>query len=102
MKNKVKNISVISTGSWVPSNLNDQEVKTPSYKILIKSLVLNASIGIHEFEKKKKQKISIEDIKKKTPKIVFYTDKLKINLKSMSSLDFWFAKYPNGKYIVND
>ena len=28
-------------------------------KILIKSLVLNASIGIHEFEKKKKQKISI-------------------------------------------
>ena len=59
MKNKVKNISVISTGSWVPSNLNDQEVKTPSYKILIKSLVLNASIGIHEFEKKKKQKISI-------------------------------------------
>ena len=56
MKNKVKNISVISTGSWVPSNLNDQEVKTPSYKILIKSLVLNASIGIHEFEKKKKQK----------------------------------------------
>ena len=59
MKNKVKNISVISTGSWVPSNLNDQEVKTPSYKILIKSLILNASIGIHEFEKKKKQKISI-------------------------------------------
>ena len=52
--------------------------------------------------RKKKQKISIEDIKKKTPKIVFYTDKLKINLKSMSSLDFWFAKYPNGKYIVND
>jgi len=36
MKNKVKNISVISTGSWVPSNLNDQEVKTPSYKILKK------------------------------------------------------------------
>ena len=25
MKNKAKNISVISTGSWVPSNLNDQE-----------------------------------------------------------------------------
>ena len=38
MKNKVKNISVISTGSWVPSNLNDQEVKTPSYKILDKKL----------------------------------------------------------------
>ena len=24
------------------------------------------------------------------------------NLKSLSSLDFWFDKYPNGKYIVND
>ena len=52
--------------------------------------------------RKKKQKISIEEIKKRTPKIIFYTDKMKINLKSMSSLDFWFNKYPNGKYIVND
>tara|TARA_Y100001933_G_C18913663_1_gene527854 strand:- start:253 stop:423 length:171 start_codon:yes stop_codon:yes gene_type:complete len=52
--------------------------------------------------RKKKQKISIEEINKRTPKIIFYTDKMKINLKSMSSLDFWFNKYPNGKYIVND
>ncbi len=52
--------------------------------------------------RKKKQRISIEEIKKRTPKIIFYTDKMKINLKSMSSLDFWFNKYPNGKYIVND
>ena len=52
--------------------------------------------------RKKKQRISIDEIKKRTPKIVFYTDKMKINLKSMSSLDFWFNKYPNGKYIVND
>ena len=52
--------------------------------------------------RKKKQRISIEEIKNRTPKIIFYTDKMKINLKSMSSLDFWFNKYPNGKYIVND
>ena len=52
--------------------------------------------------RKKKQKISIEEIKKRTPKIVFYTDKMKINLKSMSNLDFWLSKFPNGKYIVND
>lgn len=52
--------------------------------------------------RKKKQKISIEEIKKRTPKIIFYTDKMRINLKSMSSLSFWFDKYPNGKYIVND
>ena len=61
MKNKVKNISVISTGSWVPSNLNDQEKNKNknTYKILIENLILDASIGIHDFEKKKKQKISI-------------------------------------------
>ena len=59
MKNKVKNISVISTGSWVPSNLNDQEKNKNknTYKILIENLILDASIGIHDFEKKKKQKI---------------------------------------------
>ena len=52
--------------------------------------------------RKKKQKISIEEIKKRTPKIVIFTDKMRINLKTMSSLDFWLNKYPNGKYIVND
>lgn len=52
--------------------------------------------------RKKKQKISIEEIKRRTPKIIFFTDKMRINLKTMSSLDFWLNKYPNGKYIVND
>lgn len=52
--------------------------------------------------RKKKQKISIEEIKKRSPKIVFYTDKIRINLKSLSNLDFWLDKFPNGKYIVND
>ena len=59
MKNKAKNISIISTGSWVPSNLNDKEKNKNTYKILIENLILDASIGIHDFEKKKKQKISI-------------------------------------------
>ena len=56
MKNKTKNISVISTGSWVPSNLNDQEKNKNTYKILIDNLILDASIGIHDFEKKKNRK----------------------------------------------
>ena len=57
MKNKIKNISVISTGSWVPSNLKDKELNKPTYKILIENLVLKASIGIHDFEKKKNKKL---------------------------------------------
>ncbi len=59
MKNKIKNISVISTGSWVPSDLQNQDLKFKKYKVFIKKLILDASIGIHEHEKKKKQKISI-------------------------------------------
>ena len=59
MKNKIKNISVISTGSWVPSDLQNQDLKFKKYKVFIKKLILDASIGIHEHEKKKKQKIAI-------------------------------------------
>ncbi len=59
MKNKFKNISIISTGSWVPSNLSDEMKKPKTYKIMVKNLTLDASIGIHSFEKKKKQKVSI-------------------------------------------
>ena len=57
---------------------------------------------IGKMPRKKKKKISIEEIKSRTPKIIFYTDKMRINLKTMSSLDFWFEKFPNGKYIIND
>jgi len=49
MKNKVKNISVISTGSWVPSDLSDEQKNPKTYKILINNLSLNASICIHDF-----------------------------------------------------
>lgn len=52
--------------------------------------------------RKKKKKISLEEIKSRAPKIIFYTDKLRINLSSMKSLSFWFEKYPHGKYVVND
>ena len=72
MKSKLKNISVISTGSWVPSSLNDREVKTQTYKILIDKLTLDASIGIHEFEKKNKQKIAISldiDVEDNIPQV---------------------------------
>ena len=59
MKKNFKNISVISTGSWVPTNLNKKSKIKNTYKILINDLTLDAFIGIHDFEKKKKQKISI-------------------------------------------
>ena len=58
MVKNFKNISVISTGAWVPTDL-DKQKKKKTYKILINELVLNAFIGIHEFEKKKKQNFNI-------------------------------------------
>ena len=59
MKKNYKNISVISTGSWVPTDLNKKAKIKNTYKILINELTLDAFVGIHDFEKKKKQKISI-------------------------------------------
>ena len=59
MKKNYKNISVISTGSWVPTDLNKKRKIKKTYKILINELTLDAFIGIHAFEKKKKQKIAI-------------------------------------------
>ncbi len=59
MKKNYKNISVISTGSWVPTDINKKIKSENTYKILINQLILDAFIGIHDFEKKKKQKIAI-------------------------------------------
>ena len=59
MKKNYKNISVISTGSWVPTDLDKSKKIKNTYKILINELTLDAFIGIHDFEKKKKQKIAI-------------------------------------------
>ena len=59
MSKKLKNISVISTGSWVPSNLESNIRKQETYMVQIEKLTLDASIGIHEHEKEKKQKVSI-------------------------------------------
>ena len=59
MKKNFKNVSVISTGSWVPTDLNKKSKIKNTYKILINDLTLDAFIGIHDFEKKKKQKIAI-------------------------------------------
>ena len=59
MSNKYKNISVISTGSWVPSELSYPKYSKGTYEVQIKELTLMASIGIHEHEKIKKQRVSI-------------------------------------------
>ena len=52
MVKKYKNISVISTGSWVPEHLDNKTVDQ-KYNVIIKNLIIDASIGIHEHEKLK-------------------------------------------------
>ena len=55
MVKKYKNISVISTGSWVPEHFDNNTVDQ-KYNVIIKNLIIDASIGIHEHEKIKKTK----------------------------------------------
>ena len=88
MKNKVKNISVISTGSWVPPNLSNEQKLEKTYKIMVNKLILDASIGIHNFEKKKKQKISI------SLEIIVNDD--------ISLTDHKIENFVSYEYIVND
>tara|TARA_B100000927_G_scaffold195910_1_gene158098 strand:+ start:2297 stop:2461 length:165 start_codon:yes stop_codon:yes gene_type:complete len=52
--------------------------------------------------RKKPKKLSIAELKKKIPKIVFYTEKVRIQLSSLKNLDYWLSKYPNGKYVTYD
>ena len=59
MVKKKENFAVISTGAWVPSHIKDHISEERTYKIFINNLELNALIGIHDYEKKKKQKILI-------------------------------------------
>jgi len=47
--------------------------------------------------RKKPKKLSISELKKKIPKIVFYTDKISIRLKNLDSIAFWKEKFPKGK-----
>ena len=58
MVKKNKNISVISTGSWVPEDFSERNVDQ-KYKVIINNLILDAFIGIHKHEKTKKQRVSI-------------------------------------------
>ena len=39
----------------------------------------------------------IETINNTKPKIIFYTDKIRIRLKNLDSIGFWKSKYPNAK-----
>ena len=41
----------------------------------------------------------IESINNTAPKILFYTDKIRIRLKNLDSITFWKDKFPNGKII---
>ena len=59
MSNKHKNISVISTGSWVPASVGGIKNTKDTYQIQINRLILKILIGIHEHEKQKKQRVAI-------------------------------------------
>ena len=59
MSNKYRKVSVISTGSWVPSETGGIKNSKGTYQVQIKKLVLKISIGIHEHEKKRKQRVAI-------------------------------------------
>ena len=47
-----------------------------------------------------KTKQILEDIKKRTPKIVFTAKNLIVTLKNRSQLDKWLKIYPDGEYII--
>ena len=98
MNNKYKNISVISTGSWVPSDLNENAKTLKTYKVFINDLVLNAFIGIHEHEKKKKQKISISISLESLDNIIKASDKIE-NVVSYEFVISDIKKLINKKHI---
>ena len=58
MVKKFKNVSIISTGSWVPQDISQRD-NYQTYRVNIDDLVIKASIGIHEHEKRNKQRISM-------------------------------------------
>ena len=47
-----------------------------------------------------KTKQILEDIKKRTPKIVFTAKNLIVTLRNRSQLDIWLKTYPDGEYII--
>jgi hypothetical protein len=47
-----------------------------------------------------KTKQILEDIKKRTPKIVFTAKNLIVTLRNRSQLDKWLKIYPEGEYII--
>jgi hypothetical protein len=47
-----------------------------------------------------KTKQILQDIKKRTPRIVFTAKNLIVTLRNRSQLDKWLKIYPDGKYIV--
>ena len=47
-----------------------------------------------------KTKQILEDIKKRTPKIVFTAKNLIVTLRNRSQLDKWLKIYPDGEYII--
>ena len=46
-----------------------------------------------------KEKI-LEEIKKRTPNIVFTAKNLIVTLRNGNQLDRWLEMYPDGKYVV--
>lgn len=49
---------------------------------------------------RQKEKI-IQEIKNRTPKIVFTAKNLVVTLRSRSQLNKWLEIYPDGKYVIS-
>ena len=47
-----------------------------------------------------KTKQILEDIKKRTPKIVFTAKNLIVTLRNRNQLDRWLEMYPDGQYVI--
>ena len=47
-----------------------------------------------------KTKQILEDIKKRTPKIVFTAKNLIVTLRNRNQLDRWLEMYPVGQYVI--
>jgi len=84
MAKKNVNFNVISTGSWVPSNINDADLESKTYKIFINDLKYKAFIGIHQHEKNKKQEICISVILE----VVQNKKNIDDNIKNVVSYEF--------------
>lgn len=94
MNSKFKKYHLISTGTFVPNFLKEDRKNNKTYDIIINDLRLKALVGIHEHEKNKKQKISIN-------LILQAVDNLKLKEDDINNVVSYEHIVNDIKYLVN-